>query len=193
MLQDEGGFEDILKPLHRLLGRPLGTIAASIDPVDPIAPPPIPAPRRNGRCPLWNAGACLILRAPARATVSVRQWPGNRSDITERQSARGTSSTSLREINSRQGIYAQIVVDRSLTRPPPENPEDFVRALSEPHPERFHQSDLLVRKMEWVGIAYAVSAQLAHFADSRLAPCIAMHGPKLRLEPAAARRSLRAS
>jgi two-component sensor histidine kinase len=66
------------------------------------------------------------------------------------------------------------------------NPEDFIERFSQRIQALSANQDLLVRN-EWNGVEIAdlARAQLAHFADL-IGSRIAMHGPKLRVNPASA-------
>ena len=78
------------------------------------------------------------------------------------------------------------VVDAIAHQTAIRNPEDFVERFSERIQALSANQDLLVRN-EWNGVEIAdlVRAQLAHFADL-IGSRIAVHGPKLHLNPASA-------
>jgi two-component sensor histidine kinase len=78
------------------------------------------------------------------------------------------------------------VVDAIAHQTAARNPEDFIERFSERIQALSANQDLLVRN-EWNGVEIAdlVRVQLAHFADL-IGSRIAMHGPKLRLNPASA-------
>src|SRR5712671_6438240 len=78
------------------------------------------------------------------------------------------------------------VVDAIAHQTAARNPEDSIERFSERIQALSANQDLLVRN-EWNGVEIAdlVRAQLAHFADL-IGSRIAMHGPKLRLNPASA-------
>ncbi len=78
------------------------------------------------------------------------------------------------------------VVDAIAHQTAARNPEDFIERFSQRIQALSANQDLLVRN-EWNGVEIAdlARAQLAHFADL-IGSRIAMHGPKLRLNPASA-------
>jgi len=91
----------------------------------------------------------------------------------------------MREVNHRAKNMLS-VVDAIAHQTAARNPEDFIERFSERIQALSANQDLLVRN-EWNGVEIAdlVRAQLAHFADL-IGSRIAMHGPKLRLNPASA-------
>jgi PAS domain-containing protein len=91
----------------------------------------------------------------------------------------------MREINHRAKNMLS-VVDAIAHQTAAKTPEDFVERFSERIQALLANQDLLVRN-EWKGVDIAdlVRAQLAHFADL-IGSRIAIHGPKLRLNPASA-------
>src|SRR5262249_8154146 len=91
----------------------------------------------------------------------------------------------MREINHRAKNMLS-VVDAIAHQTANKNPKDFVERFSERIQALSANQDLLVRN-EWNGVEIAdlARAQLAHFADL-IGSRIAMHGPKLRLNPASA-------
>jgi PAS domain S-box-containing protein len=119
---------------------------------------------------------------PQRRAVSMA---GTAQDITERKEREEKEHLLMREINHRAKNMLS-VVDAIAHQTATKSPEDFVERFSERIQALSANQDLLVRN-EWNGVEIAdlVRAQLAHFAnliDSR----IAVHGPKLRLNPASA-------
>jgi two-component sensor histidine kinase len=91
----------------------------------------------------------------------------------------------MREINHRAKNMLS-VVDAIAHQTATRNPEDFIERFSERIQALSANQDLLVRN-EWNGVEIEdlVRAQLAHFADL-IGSRIAMHGPRLRLNPASA-------
>jgi two-component sensor histidine kinase len=91
----------------------------------------------------------------------------------------------MREINHRAKNMLS-VVDSIAHQTAAKNPEDFVERFSERIQALSANQDLLVRN-EWNGVEIEdlVRAQLAHFVDL-IGSRIAVHGPKLRLNPASA-------
>jgi two-component sensor histidine kinase len=110
---------------------------------------------------------------------------GTIQDITERKEREEKEHLLMREINHRAKNMLS-VVDAIAHQTAIKNPEDFVERFSERIQALSANQDLLVRN-EWNGVEIAdlVRAQLAHFADL-IGSRIAMHGPKLRLNPASA-------
>jgi PAS domain S-box-containing protein len=110
---------------------------------------------------------------------------GTVADITERKEREEQVHLLMREVNHRAKNMLS-VVDAIAHQTATRNPEDFVERFSERVQALSANQDLLVRN-EWNGVEIAdlVRAQLAHFADL-IGSRIAMHGPKLRLNPASA-------
>jgi two-component sensor histidine kinase len=110
---------------------------------------------------------------------------GTVQDITERKEREEKEHLLMREINHRAKNMLS-VVDAIAHQTAARNPEDFVERFS----ERIHalsaNQDLLVRN-EWKGVDVGdlARAQLSHFADL-IGSRVAVHGPKLRLNPASA-------
>jgi two-component sensor histidine kinase len=110
---------------------------------------------------------------------------GTVQDITERREREDKEHLLMREINHRAKNMLSVIASiahQTATR----NPEDFVERFAERIQALSANQDLLVRN-EWSGVEVAdlVRAQLAHFADL-IGPRIAVRGPRLRLNPAAA-------
>jgi PAS domain S-box-containing protein len=106
-------------------------------------------------------------------------------DISERKQHEEREHLLIREINHRAKNMLS-VVDAIAHQTATRNPEDFLERFSERIRALSANQDLLVRS-EWKGIDVEdlVRAQLAHFADL-VGTRIAMHGPKLQLNPACA-------
>jgi PAS domain S-box-containing protein len=119
---------------------------------------------------------------PERRVVS---FGGTVQDITERKEREEKEHLLMREINHRAKNMLS-VVDSIAHQTATRSPEDFVERFSERIQALSANQDLLVRN-EWRGVDVEdlVRAQLAHFADL-IGSRIAMHGPKLRLNPASA-------
>jgi two-component sensor histidine kinase len=110
---------------------------------------------------------------------------GTVQDITERKEREEKEDLLIREINHRAKNMLS-VVDAIAHQTATRNPDDFIERFSERIQALSANQDLLVRN-EWNGVEIAdlVRAQLAHFADL-IGSRIAMHGPRLRLNPASA-------
>jgi PAS domain S-box-containing protein len=110
---------------------------------------------------------------------------GTVQDITERKEREEKEHLLMREINHRAKNMLS-VVESIARQTAAQNPEDFVERFSERIQALSANQDLLVRN-EWQGVDVEdlVRAQLAHFADL-IGSRIAVHDPKLRLNPAAA-------
>jgi PAS domain S-box-containing protein len=110
---------------------------------------------------------------------------GTVQDITERKEREEREHLLMREINHRAKNMLS-VVDSIAHQTAARNPEDFVERFSERIQALSANQDLLVRN-EWRGVDVEdlVRAQLAHFADL-IDSRIAVHGPRLRLNPASA-------
>jgi PAS domain S-box-containing protein len=119
---------------------------------------------------------------PERRAVN---FVGTIADITERKEREEKEHLLMREINHRAKNMLS-VVDAIAHQTAARNPEDFVERFSERVQALSANQDLLVRN-EWNGVDIAdlVRAQLAHFADL-VGTRIALQGPTLRLNPAAA-------
>jgi PAS domain S-box-containing protein len=105
-------------------------------------------------------------------------------DITERKRAEERLRLLMREINHRaKNMLA--VVDAIAHQTATARPEEFIERFSERIKALAANQDLLIRN-EWRGVEIAdlVRGQLAPFAS--FIGRIALHGPKLRLKPAAA-------
>jgi two-component sensor histidine kinase len=106
-------------------------------------------------------------------------------DITQRKRAEEQVHLLMREMNHRAKNMLSLVhaIARQTAA---REPEDFIERFTERIQALAANQDLLVRN-EWKGVEIAdlVRAQLAHFADL-IGSRIAMHGPKLRLNPASA-------
>jgi two-component sensor histidine kinase len=106
-------------------------------------------------------------------------------DVTERKAHEEHVQLRMREINHRAKnmlSLVQAVARQTAAR----EPEDFIGCFVERIQALATNQDLLIRR-EWKGVDIEdrVRAQLAHFADV-VGSRIAVHGPKLRLNAAAA-------
>jgi PAS domain S-box-containing protein len=137
--------------------------------------------RKDGNT-VWARVTANIIRGesgqPLRDTAVVQ-------DITPRKEREEREHLLMREVNHRAKNMLS-VVDAIAHQTAARNPEDFIERFSERIQALSANQDLLVRN-EWNGVEIAdlVRAQLAHFADL-IGSRIAMHGPKLRLNPASA-------
>src|SRR5262249_54865563 len=106
-------------------------------------------------------------------------------DISARKGHEEQIHLLMREVNHRAKNMLSLVqaIARQTTA---REPEDFVRRFTERIQALSANQDLLVRN-EWQGVDVEelVRAQLAHF-DDLVGSRIAVHGPKLRLNAAAA-------
>jgi PAS domain S-box-containing protein len=117
-----------------------------------------------------------------RGAVSV---VGTVADITDRKGREEKEHLLMREINHRAKNMLS-VVHAIARQTATKNHEDFIERFSERIQALSANHDLLVRN-EWNGVEIGdlVRAQLAPFADL-IGSRIAVHGPKLRLNPASA-------
>jgi PAS domain S-box-containing protein len=110
---------------------------------------------------------------------------GTAADITERKEREEREHLLMREVNHRAKNILSVVeaiLHQTVTR----NPENFVERFSQRIQALSANQDLLVRN-EWKGVEIEdlVRAQLAPFADV-FGSRVAVHGAKLRLNPASA-------
>jgi PAS domain S-box-containing protein len=136
---------------------------------------------KDGRERLWSfVTSALGTQSNGRSVfVCVAQ------DVTERKAHDEKIQLLMREVNHRSKnmlSLVQAIARQTAAR----EPEDFVGRFTERIQALSANQDLLVRH-EWQGVDVEdlVRAQLAHFADL-VGSRIAMHGPKLRLNAAAA-------
>ncbi len=184
--ENEAPVEDVMKRVHPDdVEKVLAAIAASLDPVDPKRSATEFRLRRADGEIRWVETLGLAYfegDGPERRAVSLG---GTVQDITERKEREEKEHLLMREINHRAKNMLS-VVDAIAHQTATKSPEDFVERFSERIQALSANQDLLVRN-EWNGVEIAdlVRAQLAHFADL-IGSRIAMHGPKLRLNPASA-------
>jgi PAS domain S-box-containing protein len=184
--ENEAAIEEVMKRVHPDdVEKVLAAIEASLDPVDPKrSATEFRLLRADGEI-RWveTLGLAYFEGAgPERRAVS---FGGTIQDITERKEREEKEHLLMREINHRAKNMLS-VVDAIAHQTATRNPEDFVERFSERIQALSANQDLLVRN-EWNGVEIEdlVCAQLALFADL-IGFRIAVHGPKLRLKPAAA-------
>jgi PAS domain S-box-containing protein len=184
--ENEAPIKDVMKRVHPDdLEKVLAAIEASLDPCDPKRSATAFRLRRADGEIRWveTLGLAYFEGAgPERRAVSLG---GTIQDITERKEREEKEHLLMREINHRAKNMLS-VVDAIAHQTATKSPEDFVERFSERIQALSANQDLLVRN-EWNGVEIEdlVRAQLAHFADL-VGSRIAMHGPKLRLNPASA-------
>jgi PAS domain S-box-containing protein len=140
--------------------------------------------RRDGTV-RWVEGNGLAYCEGAGSERRVVSFGGTVQDITERKEREEKEHLLMREVNHRAKNMLS-VVDSIAHQTATRNPEDFIERFSERIQALSANQDLLIRN-EWNGVEIKdlVCAQLAHFADL-IGSRIAMHGPRLRLNPASA-------
>jgi len=184
--KNELTIEEFLKRVHPDdMERFSAVREAALDPVDPK--PYVNEyriVRRDGKV-RWveSRGLAYFQGAgPERRLVS---FVGTVQDITERKEREEREHLLMREINHRAKNMLS-VVDAIAHQTATRNPEDFIERFSQRIQALSANQDLLVRN-EWNGVEIAdlVHTQLAHFADL-IGSRIAVHGAKLRLNPASA-------
>ncbi len=184
--ENELTIEEFLKRVHRDDMEKFSAVReAALDPVDPK--PYVNEyriVRRDGKV-RWVESRGLAYfegAGPERRLVS---FVGTVQDITERKEREEREHLLMREINHRAKNMLS-VVDAIAHQTATRNPEDFMERFSERIQALSANQDLLVRN-EWNGVEIAdlVHTQLAHFADL-IGSRIAVHGAKLRLNPASA-------
>jgi PAS domain S-box-containing protein len=183
---DEISIEDLMKRVHPDdAERFWADRKAALDPANPKrSAGEFRIRRRNGEIRWVEAHRLAYFEGagPERRAVSLG---GTVQDITERKEREEKEHLLMREVNHRAKNMLG-VVDSIAHQTATKNPEDFVERFSQRIQALSANQDLLVRN-EWNGVEIAdlVRAQLAHFADL-IGARIAMHGPKLRLNPASA-------
>jgi PAS domain S-box-containing protein len=184
--QDEAVIEELLKRMHPDDRERFWVVReAALDPADPKPyANEYRILRRDGKV-RWVESRGLAYFEGAGPKRQVVSFGGTIQDITERKEREEKEHLLMREINHRAKNMLS-VVDAIAHQTATRNPEDFVERFSERIQALSANQDLLVRN-EWNGVEIAdlVRAQLAHFADL-IGSRIAMHGPKLRLNPASA-------
>jgi PAS domain S-box-containing protein len=137
--------------------------------------------RKDG-APLWVHKHISFLRDADGRPVQIIALV---TDVTARKLHEEHIRLLMRELNHRAKNMLS-VVDAIAHQTAARSPEDFVERFSERVQALSASQDLLVRN-EWTGVDLAdlVRAEVAHFADL-IGSRIAMHGPKLRVNPASA-------
>jgi PAS domain S-box-containing protein len=183
---DEISIEDLMKRVHPDdVARFAANREAALDPANPKPyAHEFRIRRRDGQV-RWAEGYGLAYFEGAGAERRAVSLGGTIQDITERKEREEKEHLLMREINHRAKNMLS-VVDAIAHQTATRNPEDFIERFSERIQALSANQDLLVRN-EWNGVEIEdlVRAQLAHFADL-IGSRIAMHGPKLRLNPASA-------
>jgi PAS domain S-box-containing protein len=136
---------------------------------------------KDGRDRLWN----FVTSALGTQSDGRRLFVCVAQDVTERKAHEEQIHLLMREVNHRAKNMLSLV--QAIARQTAAcEPEDFVRRFTERIQALGANQDLLIRN-EWQGVDVndLVRAQLAHFADL-VGSRIAMQGPKLRLNAAAA-------
>jgi PAS domain S-box-containing protein len=136
---------------------------------------------KNGRERLWS----FVSSALGTQSDGRRLFLCVAQDVTERKAHEEQVHLLMREVNHRAKnmlSLVQAVARQTAAR----EPQDFIGRFTERIQALAANQDLLVRN-EWDGVDVEdlVRAQLAHFADL-VGSRIAVHGPKLRLNAAAA-------
>jgi PAS domain S-box-containing protein len=184
--QDEAPFEEFLRQMHP--GDREGFLTAREVALDPSDPKPFAYEYRiigrDGKVSWVETHGLAYFKGagPQRQLVS---FGGAIQDITERKEREEKEHLLMREVNHRAKNMLS-VVDAVARQTAARNPEDFVERFSERLQALSANQDLLIRN-EWHGVEIEdlVRAQLAHFT-SLMSSRIAVHGPKVRLTPAAA-------
>jgi len=191
--ENEVAIEEVMKRVHPDDAEKVwAALEASLNPVDPKHSATEFRLRRADGEIRWVETLGLAYFAgdgPERRAVS---FGGTVADITERKKREEErlereekEHLLMREINHRAKNMLS-VVDAIAHQTAANSPEDFVERFSERIQALSANQDLLVRN-EWNGVEIKdlVRAQLAHFGDL-IGSRIAVHGPKLRLNPASA-------
>jgi PAS domain S-box-containing protein len=184
---DEISIEDIIKRVHpddreRFRANREATL-------DPTNPKPYLRHeyriRRQDGAVRWVEGNGLAHFEGSGRERRLVSFGGTVQDITERKEREEKEHLLMREINHRAKNMLS-VVDSIAHQTATRSPEDFIEHFSERIQALSANQDLLVRN-EWQGVDIEdlVRAQLAHFADL-FGFRIAVHGPRLRLNPASA-------
>jgi PAS domain S-box-containing protein len=183
---DEISIEDLMERVHPDdAERVWADRQAALDPANPKrSASEFRIRRRNGEI-RWVEAHRLAYFEGAGFERRAVSFGGTVQDITERKEREEKEHLLMREINHRAKNMLS-VVDAIAHQTASRNPEDFIERFSERIQALSANQDLLVRN-EWNGVEIAdlVRAQLAHFADL-IGSRIALHGPKLRLNPASA-------
>jgi PAS domain S-box-containing protein len=184
--KNEAGIEELVERVHPDdREKFLAARKAALDPPDP-KPFAIEYRilRRDGKIH-WVESRGLAYFQDAGPKRQLVSFIGTIQDITQRKEHEEKEHLLMREINHRAKNMLS-VVDSIAHQTATRNPQDFVERFSNRIQALSANQDLLVRN-EWKGVEIEdlVRAQLAHFADL-IGSRIALHDPKLRLNPAAA-------
>jgi PAS domain S-box-containing protein len=184
--KNEATIEEIMELVHPDdVEMVQANLEAALDPIDPRRPATEFRLRRTDGEIRWVETLGLAYFEGAGDERRAVSFVGTLQDITDRKEREEKEHLLMREINHRAKNMLS-VVDAIAHQTATRNPEDFVERFSERIQALSANQDLLVRN-EWNGVEIAdlVRAQLAYFADL-IGSRIAMHGPKLRLNPASA-------
>jgi PAS domain S-box-containing protein len=184
--KNEATIEEITKLVHPGdVERLWAAREAALDPADPKPyTHECRVQRRDGEVRWVEVHGLAYFEGAGRERRAVSMI-GTVADITERKEREEKEHLLMREVSHRAKNMLS-VVHAIANQTAAKNPEDFVERFSERIQGLSASQDLLVRS-DWNGVEIEdlVRAQLAHFAgpiDSR----IEVHGPKLRLQAAAA-------
>jgi PAS domain S-box-containing protein len=182
---DEMPIEDIKKLVHPDdAERFLAERAAAIDPVHPMrSPHEYRVRRRDGETRWVEVRWLAYFNGDQRERGAV--VVGTVHDITERKKHQEREHLLMQEISHRAKNMLG-VVDAIARQTAARTPEDFIEHFSERIQALAANQDLLIRS-DWRGVEVEdlVCAQLATFADL-IDSRVVVHGPKLRLNAAAA-------
>jgi PAS domain S-box-containing protein len=183
---DEISIEDLIKRVHPDdAERFRADREAALDPANPTpSASEFRIRRRNGEI-RWVEAHRLAYFEGAGLDRRLVSLGGTVQDITERKEREEKEHLLMREINHRAKNMLS-VVDAIAHQTAARNPADFVERFSDRIQALSANQDLLVRN-QWQGVDVddLVRVQLAHFADL-IGSRVAVHGPKLRLNPASA-------
>ena len=187
VITDEISIEDLMNRVHPDdAERFRANRQAALDPANPkpYVHHEYRVRQRDGQV-RWVEAHGLAYFAGAGPERRLVSFGGTVQDITERKEREEKEHLLMREVNHRAKNMLS-VVDAIAHQTATRNPEGFIERFSERIQALSANQDLLIRN-EWNGVEIKdlVCAQLAHFADL-IGPRIAVHGPKLRLNPASA-------
>jgi PAS domain S-box-containing protein len=183
---DKTPVEEIMKRVHPDdAARVRAWHEATLDPADPRPyAQEFRIQRRDGEFRWVEAHRLAYFEGNGREPRLVSSI-GTVQDITERKQHEEQEHLLMREVSHRAKNMLS-VVDSIAHLTATQNPEDFVERFSERVQALSANQDLLIRN-DWKGVDVEdlVHTQLAHFADL-VSTRIAIHGPRLRLNPASA-------
>jgi PAS domain S-box-containing protein len=186
MPQDEVAIEEFFERVHPDDRERFWAVRnAALDPADPKPYASEYRIVRRDEKVRWVESRGLSYFEGAGRERRLVNFVGTIQDITERKEREEKEHLLMREVNHRSKNML-CVVDSIAHQTASRNPEDFIERFSERIQALSANQDLLIRN-EWNGVEIKdlVCAQLAHFADL-IGPRIALHGPKLRLNPVSA-------